>query len=87
MKIKKDFELVELGDEYLIVPVGEKATSFQGVVALNTEAAFLLKKMKTDISIDELISTLIQEYGLAYNIARRDIEEYLNKLYGLGVIE
>ena len=41
MKIKKGYVLKEIGDSCVVVPIGEAAKTFKGVIALNETAKVL----------------------------------------------
>ncbi len=56
MKIKPEFELINIADDYMLIPVGNQVEQFNGTVILNKVSAFLLELMKKDISKEELIN-------------------------------
>lgn len=87
MRIKPGFEIVNIGDDYLAVPVGDETNSFKGVVALNEEAAFLLKKMREHQNLDALADLLTAEYNVDRIVALRDIEALMQKLTDMRIIE
>lgn len=86
-KLKCEFELVEMAEELIAVPVGDEAASFNGVVALSNAAAFLLGELKTPKSEDELIELLVHEYNLDKNSAAEDLQVFLKNLLEMGLIE
>ena len=47
MRINSKYELIDVADEHLAVPVDSEVTSFKGVVVLTEAASFLLKNMKS----------------------------------------
>ena len=46
MRINKDFEIVEIANEYMAVPLGNAAASLNGVVALSEASVYLLRQME-----------------------------------------
>ncbi len=86
MKLCKDFELVSIAEEYMVVPVGDKAESFNGVVVLNDEVAFLLKNMQENQTIEDLVGLLTQHYEVETDRAYKDIADTINTLYSMGII-
>ncbi len=80
------FEIVDIADEHVAVPVGEEAKSFHGVVALSGAAAFLLKKLETPKSQEELLTLLTQEYDVAPELAKEDIGKLIRTLSEMGII-
>ena len=87
MIIDPDFEIVDIVDEYLAVPIGEKAKSFNGVVALSAAAAFLLKNMNNSKSKQELVELLTAEYNVEESVAKADVDKMVEKLLDMGVIK
>lgn len=87
MVLKKDFEIVDMVGEHMVVPLGKEVTSFNGIVALSEASAFLLKSMETGKTEDELVDILINEFNVEPTVARADISEFLNKMIEMGIIE
>ena len=87
MKIKSGFEIVEVGDEHMLIPVGDEASLFHGVIVINEEAAFLIKHLSENQDIDSLVELLIKEYDVDSVMALHDIEELLHSLDNMGVLE
>lgn len=87
MIIKSDFEIVEVADECLAVPVGDEAVSFNGVVAMNEASAYLLKNAKKEFSKSDLVNMLLQEYDVEKDIAEADVDTFIKKLCDIGLVE
>ena len=86
MKMRDGFEIVNIAEEYMVVPVGEKAEEFKGMVVLNAAAAFLLDKMHDDLNRDELVALLMERYDVDADKANKDVLEMLQTMYSLGLI-
>ncbi len=86
MKIKSGFEIVNVADDYMLVPVGDQMEQFSGTVVLNEVSAFLLGLMKNDISKEELIKALTAEYDVDEDTARADVDKTLEKMIEIGII-
>lgn len=87
MKIKSDFEIVNIDDDYMLVPVGDQIESFKGTVILNEVTAYLLEKMRVDRTIEELIKLLTSEYDVDEITAQRDLAELLNEMRKIGILD
>ncbi len=87
MKMKSNFEIVEVADEYLAVPVGEEAEFFHGIVAMSEAAAFLLNKMRQNRTEEELVTLLMDEYDTERWIADKDVNNMITTLLQIGLIE
>lgn len=86
MKMLQGFEIVNIAEEYIVVPVGENAKRFRGIVVLNEAAAILLDRMKSDSTIEELVLYLMDHYDVDKNRAYKDIVEMVNSLQSIGVM-
>ena len=87
MKLKPTFEIVQVADEYLAVPVGAAAGVFHGIVALSEAAAFLLQNAQGDSTEEELVQLLLDNYQVDEETAYQDLRSLTEKLRQLGMIE
>ena len=62
MKLKYSFETVEMGNEYVSVPIGESANVLRGVIKLNHEGAEILDLLKTETTEEQIIDTIAAKY-------------------------
>lgn len=86
MKFNTNFDLVELADEYMAVPIGNLAATFHGVITLSEPAAYLLKRMKDNTSIDDMVSFLLEEYEVDDSTAVKDVQQITQKFRDLGLV-
>lgn len=87
MRIKDSFEIVEIGDDYMAIPTGDLMEEFGGTVVLNEVSAFLLNHMKKDITQEELVNILIEEYEVNKETAAKDISNIVAKFAEIGLLE
>lgn len=80
MKIEKEFILREIAGEYIIVPVGQAALEFNGMITLNETGAFLWKQLLNDVTKEQLLEAMRKEYDVSEEEAGNDIEEFLQIL-------
>ena len=86
MKMKTGFEIVKIVDDYMLVPVGDQMEQFNGTVVLNEVSAFLLEKMKYDITEEELLKYVIDEYDVDKERARKDIADTIKQMIEIGIV-
>ena len=86
MIFSSKYEIVDIADEFIAVPVGEGAINNKRVIALSNAAAFLLKQMSSQKTKEELIELLIDEYDLEKRIAIKDIDTFLETMINMGLI-
>lgn len=87
MKMKPNFEIINIGDDYMAVPTGENMTIFGGTVALNAVSAFLLDKLQTEKSEEELVECLLSEYEVSEEVARADVQTIIATFKEIGIVE
>ena len=87
MRIEKEFILREIAGDYVIVPTGKTALEFNGLITVNELGAFIWKKMQQDISEDNLVSAILDEYEVKEETARNDVKEFLGKLEDYNILK
>lgn len=87
MKIKDGFLLREVVGSYVVVAVGARTKSFNGVIKLNETGAFLWKQMLNASDKEALVSALTQEYDVDAKTAEADVEAFVNTLLEADVLE
>lgn len=80
MKVKSGYILREVAGNYLVVAVGEEAMDFNGLITTNETGAFLWNKLSSDISEQELVSAMLDEYDIDEETASADISSFISKL-------
>lgn len=87
MKIKKKYILRDIAGEHILIPVGDTALTFNGLITLNEVGLFLWEKLQNDITKDDLLKEVLSEYDVDKQTALQDIEEFLESLMEKGIIE
>ena len=87
MRIKKKFILRDIAGEHILVPVGETALMFNGLITLNEVGLFLWERLQDDITKDDLLKDVLSEYDVDKETALQDIEEFLESLIQKGIVE
>lgn len=87
MKTKKGFMLRKVADKNVVVPIGQASVDFNGIINLNDTGAFLWNILSKGCTYDELVSSLLSEYDVNEDIAKRDIDVFLKTARDADVIE
>lgn len=87
MKIKDGYLLREVAGSFIVVPVGNGAIDFSGVISLNSVGAFLWGKMESGATKKELLEAVLNEYDVEKSVAEADIDEFVEKLKGADLLE
>lgn len=77
MKIKSGYMLNKLGNQFVVVAIGDRGKEFQGMIKLNESASFLWKRLEEEMKQDQLVAALQAEYELSEEVARRDVDTFL----------
>lgn len=87
MKINKEFILREIAGDYVIVPVGETAVQFNGMISVNETGAVLWKCLQEETDLEHMVQALTSEYDVSTDTAERDAEEFIALLRQHGILE
>ena len=87
MKIKQGFVLRKVAENYIVVPVGEMAKKFNGVIKLNESSAFMWKKLEQGIEFNDLVKALTDEFEVETAIAEQDAKAFTDALKQANIAE
>lgn len=87
VKVKPGFLLREIGEMYIVVPVGAEAQKFNGIIKLNKTGKFLWETVSLGIEFDELVEAVVNEYEVDTETAQRDAKAFIDKAAASNLIE
>ena len=87
MKIKKGFVIREVGGETVVVPVGAMSKQFHGMINLNETGAFLWRYFQEEHTLEEGVAALLGEYEVDEELAKTDVERFIQTLTANGFAE
>lgn len=87
MKIKEGYLIREIAGCNIVVPVGERVIEFKGIMTLNDTGSFIWRCILSDITYDQLLSEILDEYEIDEETARADLDEFLGCARESGVLE
>ena len=87
MKVKYEFDTVDMGDEIILVPTGEDARKVNGVVKLNASALEIINLLKTNSSEPGVVEALAAKYENNKGDLQRYVNKVVNILLERGLIE
>lgn len=87
MKTKYTFEVMELDDDLVAVPVGNTVEDFRGVLKVNETAAAILKLLEEDTTEESIVEALLEEYSGDKERIAFYVHEYIMKLTEAGIVE
>ena len=81
MKLKYDFVINQVAGETVAVSVGDNDGRFNGYIKLNETGAFIFKALKNDVTREEIINGLMQEYpDASQSDAAESVDNLITKL-------
>ena len=86
MKLKPDFQIVQMANDYMLVPTGDQIDSFNGTVILNEVSAFILNQLKEDLEKEDLVERLVMEFDVDPATAREDVDVAVEKIKQIGIL-
>ena len=86
MKLKYDFAVREIVGEYVMVPLGAGALAFSGMSSTTETGATLAEALQKEMTRQELLQLLLDEYEIDEATAAADLDEFLNQLKQLNLL-
>ncbi len=87
MKVKKDYILRQVADEYILIPVGQAALNTKGLIRLSESGYLLYERMQKECDAKELVELLLSEYDVSEEAATSDVQSFLNQMKTIGMLE
>lgn len=87
MKIKEGYILREVAGSNVVLPVGKATIDFNGMASLNETGAFLFTLMKEDVTQEQLVDALLDNYEIDRQTAEEDVSGFIEKVKGAGIVE
>ena len=86
LKIKEGFVLRKVGEEQIVVTVGDAMQDLNGFIKLNGTGAFLWRLLEQGAEKETLAKELAAAYDISVEQAASDIETFLAPLTKVGCI-
>ena len=87
MKIKEGFIVRTVAGSNIVLPIGEQTVAFDGIMTINETGMFLWKLLIKGAEREELVKAILDEYEVTEQIASRDVDLFIEKLVGAGLVE
>ena len=87
MKIKSGFAKREIAGSIIVVPVGKTSLEFNGMITLNESGSFFWDCFTNDITVDDAVKMVTDEYDVDEDRARADIEAFVEMLKENNLLE
>ncbi len=75
-----------IGNEKVLVPLTDNVADMNHVLTLNEVGTFLYDQIDGVKSVDNILSLLLSEYEVTQDVAKKDIEQFINNTVNRGII-
>lgn len=86
MKAKYIFEIMELDDGLVAVPVGDQVEQFNGVLKVNESGVEILKLIEHETTEEEIVKNLLEKYDENGKDISGFVHEFIDKLIAEGIV-
>ncbi len=86
MEIKKQLAKRQVGGDSFLVPLGKTVYDHNGIFVLTELGAFIWDLLPEAESTEDILVRVLEEYEVSEEIARKDIEAFLDKLRNMEII-
>ena len=87
MKLKYQFQAVDMVDEIIGVPTDESPNQPNGILRLNKEGLEILDLLKQDTTIEKIVDALAARYENPRDELLAYVTEVVEKLRSFGMLE
>lgn len=86
MKVNSEYVMREIAGDTILIPIGDTINNFNGLVILNELAKFIWEKMPQAKDEEELLNYILDEYEVDREVAKADLDEFLEMLKKENII-
>ncbi|MFC1948178.1 PqqD family protein [Chloroflexota bacterium] len=86
---EKDESMVGRGiaGEYVLVPIRQNVAELDCIYSVNEVGTLIWKLLDEMDTVDDIISSLVEEYNIDRIQAERDLKDFLTQLETIGAIK
>ena len=87
MKLRYEFTIMDMGEEFAAVPVGDDVGRFHGMLKLNDVSAGILEMLREDTTPEKIHAALKEKYDESTDDEiGHALADFLNKLAREGLL-
>ena len=87
MKLKYSFETVNMGNEIIMVPVGDNADQVHGVIKMNNEGQEIINMLMNETDAESIINTLSEKYNAEKEKISKNVHDIIQLLRDNQLLE
>jgi len=86
MEINGEFILREIAGDTILVPVGQTALKFNGIITLEPVGATIWKGLEAGMDFEGILATILDTFEVEREQAANDLMEFLDQLNKQGFL-
>ncbi len=87
MKLNGTFVIRKIAGEIVIVPVGETALKFNGMITTTATGEYIWKMLEDEVSETEIVKAVTGRFEVDEETASRDVHIFLEQLQDKGFLD
>ena len=87
MKIKGEYVMREVMGETLLIPVGETALAFNGMITLDPVSALIWKGVEAGQSKSDILTAMLDTFDVEEAVASADLDDFLAQMEKAGLLQ
>lgn len=87
MKLNGKYRLRKVNDSYVVVNLSGGELNLSRLITVNETGAFIFEKLAEEISMDELVDAIMEEYDIDRDGALNAAQTYVKKLADMGMAQ
>ena len=87
MKRSANFLMREVAGSWVVVPVGQAAREFSGMMRLNSTGRFLWDLLEQEQTEGSLVAALLERYDVSEDVASKDVAAFLEQIRSTGALD
>ena len=87
MILNEQYLMIQMGEDSVLVPVGEAATHFRGIIRLNTTAKDIWQGLSDGLTEEQISENLVQKYdNVDLEKAQQEVKELIKEFRTVGIV-
>lgn len=87
MKIRGEFITRQILDDTVVLPVGNTAIEFNNMIMLNSVSLVIWQCLEKDVSFDDILKAVTDNFEVSQEQAVADIREFLNGMRSYNLLD
>lgn len=86
MRRNSEFVLREVAGKYVVIPLGQAAETFRGMITMNSTSKFLWDLLEEEQTEESLAEELVRTYGITKERALTAVKKFLEPILDTAAI-